>query len=159
MKILRTSVFAFPLALVALSICTHIVRAQAPSPSPAPTAAAIPAGTTNPALAPVSNTCRWEWLCDGQANCKQTPICEKLTDNPGAAPGGDAPKPPHALPPFELPRAHATLKCSHVQRQNAKTQRWFWEQVCYCTEGRIDGASATKQSIGRPLEGIARCTA
>jgi hypothetical protein len=114
--------------------------------------AQTPATTAN--AAPASNSCKWEWLCDGQSNCKQTPICEKLTDNPGTPPGGDPPKPPHALPPFELPRAHASLKCSHVQRQNAKTQRWFWEQVCYCT----DEAAATKQSIGRPLEGIARCT-
>jgi hypothetical protein len=109
---------------------------------------------TQTTAAPASNTCKWEWLCDGQANCKQTPICEKVTDNPGTPPGGEPPKPPHALPPFELPRAHASLKCSHVQRQNPKTQRWFWEQVCYCT----DGATATKQSVGRPLEGIARCT-
>jgi hypothetical protein len=97
--------------------------------------------------------CKWEWLCDGQGNCRQSPICEKLSDDPGAPPAGEPPKPPHALPPLEPTRANAQLQCEHVQRRHAKTGRWAWDQVCFCASKD----AATIESPMTPLVGIKRC--
>jgi hypothetical protein len=137
--------------------------------------AASQAQSTQSSAKATSNSCQWEWLCDGLGSCKQTPICENLRDDPGKAPGGAPPKPPHSLPPFELPRAQNGLKCSHVQRFNSKNNRWKWDQACYCTEnnesaspnrgaGGVGGGSGlndtnTPQSQGSPLLGITRCEA
>jgi hypothetical protein len=99
-------------------------------------------------------SCVWEWICDGMGGCKQTPICERLTDDPGTPPGGEPPKPPHSLPPSELPRAQSGLKCAHVQRFNPRNMRWVWDQACYCTSRT---GAETKQGAGTPLSGIGKC--
>lgn len=109
---------------------------------------------TRPSRTEAKRTCVWEWICDGMGSCKQTPICERLTDDPGPPPGGEPPKPPHSLPPAELPRAQAGLKCAHVQRLNPRNMRWVWDQACYCTTGN---GTETKQGFGTPLTGIGRC--
>jgi hypothetical protein len=107
--------------------------------------------------APAYAACKWEWLCDGQGGCQHTPICEKLSDDPGAAPEQAAPKPPHALPPIESPRRNADVQCAHVQRQHAKSRKWVWDQVCFCAHPNADVHASQNKAHPAVLPGIKRC--
>ena len=57
-------------------------------------AAAILAAGALPAAA----SCNWEWLCNGDGNCKIMPICSSVYEIPPPAPNSQPPAMPQQRP-------------------------------------------------------------
>ena len=86
-----------------------------------------------------SAACDWEWLCNGEGQCKLMPVCDSVYETPPPRPEGAQPP---ALPPLSM-RPHkiagagvgstTTLTCEHIMRKG-KSGRWYWHEACFCTD-------------------------
>lgn len=106
---------------------------------------------TLPALA----ACNWEWLCNGEGQCKHMPVCDSVYDQPGPRPEGAQPPamPPLAMRPYKIAGggvSTTTLTCEHIMRQG-KSGRWYWHEACFCTDPK-KAKDATP-----PFANIVRC--
>src|SRR6516162_1041935 len=83
--------------------------------------------------ATASAVCVWEWLCNGDGACRQTPVCEALDEVPPPKPEVAAPKPPPmGMRPDWLPsQKGGNVVCEQLMRQTT-AGNWKWEQACYC---------------------------
>ena len=80
--------------------------------------------------------CNWEWLCNGEGQCKLMPVCDSVHETPPPRPEGAQPPavPPLAMRPYRIAGpSGTTLTCEHIMRQG-KTGRWHWSEACYCTD-------------------------
>lgn len=106
-----------------------------------------------PALpATASAACNWEWLCNGDGACRQTPICDALDETPPPKPEVAAPKPPPmGMRPQQLSQSKGgNVTCEQVMRQTT-AGNWKWEEACYCN----DDAKARDSS--QPMSNMVRC--
>ena len=107
---------------------------------------------------PAAATCNWEWLCNGDGQCKHAPVCENINENPPPRPEGVQPPapPPKAARPFKVAGSSvgstSTLTCEHIMRQG-KSGRWSWHEACFCS----DPNKARDPSA--PFANIVRCEA
>ncbi|HXZ48641.1 MAG TPA: hypothetical protein VEG27_06440 [Usitatibacter sp.] len=98
-----------------------------------------------------SASCHWEWLCNGEGNCKQMPVCDTVYDVPPPKPDSSPPAPPPlALRPFAFPNQMTGLTCEHVMRQG-KSGRWYWDEACFCAD------PAKSRDPSAPFANIVRC--
>ena len=112
------------------------------------TALAMPAGAA----------CTWEWLCNGEGQCKHMPVCDSVYETPPPKPEGAQPP---AMPPTSM-RPHriaggtgvmaSSMTCEHIMRQN-RNGRWTWHEACFCTD-----QTKAKDPI-TPFANIVRCDA
>ena len=102
--------------------------------------------------------CTWEWLCNGEGQCKQMPICESVLETPPPRPEGAQPPamPPLSMRPYKIAGSGIgsgnTLTCEHIMRKG-KTGRWYWHEACFCT----DPVNARDKTP--PFANIVRCDA
>ena len=88
---------------------------------------------------PAAADCTWEWLCNGEGQCKQMPICESVLETPPPRPEGAQPPavPPLAMRPYKIAGSgvgsSTTLTCEHIMRKG-KGGRWTWHEACFCTD-------------------------
>lgn len=110
------------------------------------------------AALPAGAACTWEWLCNGEGQCKLMPVCETVYDVPPPRPEGAQPPamPPTSMRPHKIagggPVGPSTLTCEHIMRQG-KSGRWSWHEACFCT----DPTKARDPSA--PFAHIVRCDA
>jgi hypothetical protein len=102
---------------------------------------------------PASAACTWDWLCNGEGQCKLMPVCDSVNEIPPPAPNSQPPAmPPLAMRPHKIAGNMGTLTCEHIMRQG-KSGRWYWNEACYCSDpskGRDPSA---------PFANIVRCDA
>ena len=106
---------------------------------------------------PAAAACSWEWLCNGEGQCKHMPVCDSVYENPGPAPEGAArppAPPPTAMRPHKIAGGSgvtaSTLTCEHIMRQG-KSGRWTWHEACFCSD-----PTKTKDP-STPFANIVRC--
>lgn len=118
--------------------------------------AALLAAAAWAAALPASAACTWEWLCNGEGQCKLMPVCDSVHDTPPPRPEGAQPPaiPPLAMRPYKIAGAGiaTTLTCEHIMRQG-KSGRWYWNEACFCT----DPEKAKDKTP--PFANIVRCDA
>jgi hypothetical protein len=108
------------------------------------------------AAMPAAAACSWEWLCNGEGQCKHMPVCESVYETPPPRPEGAEPPamPPLAMRPFKIAGAgvgsSTTLTCEHIMRKG-KSGRWYWHEACFCTD-----PGKAKDHSG-PFANIVRC--
>jgi hypothetical protein len=90
--------------------------------------------------------CTWEWLCNGEGQCKQMPICDSVLETPPPRPRARSRPavPPLAMRPTRSPARRGqqpTLTCEHIMRKG-KTGRWYWHEACFCTDPRRPATDA-----------------
>jgi len=116
----------------------------------APLAAAF-AALASLSATPATAGCSWEWLCNGEGNCKQMPVCDTVYDVPSAKPDSSPPAmPPLALRPFGIAKQMKGLSCEHIMRQG-KSGRWYWSEACFCAD------TAKSHDASAPFANIVRC--
>src|SRR5215831_15832733 len=98
-----------------------------------------------------SAICMWEWLCNGEGACRQTPVCERLDEVPPPKPNEAAPTPPPmSMRPQQVSTQHGgDVTCEQVMRRTT-AGNWKWEQACYCGD---DG----KRDPSNPMANMTRC--
>jgi hypothetical protein len=117
--------------------------------------ALLAAGALLPVALPASAACSWEWLCNGEGQCKQMPVCDSVYETPPPRPDQAPPSvAPLAMRPFKIPGATVSggnaLSCEHTMRQG-RSGRWYWSEACFCTDpGKARDPSA-------PFANIVRC--
>ena len=105
------------------------------------------------AALPAAANCSWEWLCNGDGNCKLMPLCASINEVPPAAPNSQPPAmPPTSMRPARIPGPMGTLTCEHIMRQG-KSGRWYWDEACFCTDPR------KARDPSAPFANIVRCEA
>ena len=112
------------------------------------------------AALPASATCSWEWLCNGEGQCKHMPVCDSVYETPPPRPEGAQPPamPPTSMRPHRIAGSGmgmgpaSALTCEHIMRQG-KSGRWYWNEACFCT----DPSKARDPSA--PFANIVRCDA
>jgi hypothetical protein len=103
------------------------------------------------AATPASADCTWEWLCNGDGNCKQMPVCDSVYEVPPPRPDAQPPAmPPLAMRPHKIAGQMGALTCEHIMRKG-KSGRWYWNEACFCT----DPQKARDPSA--PFANIVRC--
>jgi len=103
------------------------------------------------AAAPASANCSWEWLCNGEGNCKHMPVCDSVYDTPPPRPDSQPPAmPPLSMRPFRIPASMGTLTCEHIMRQG-RSGRWYWNEACFCTDPK------KARDPSAPFANIVRC--
>ncbi len=103
------------------------------------------------AAAPASAACTWEWLCNGEGNCKHMPVCDSVLEVPPAAPDSQPPAmPPLSMRPHRIPAAMGALTCEHIMRKG-KSGRWYWNEACFCTDPK------KTRDPSAPFANIVRC--
>lgn len=108
------------------------------------------AGTT-----PARAACNWEWLCNGEGQCKHMPVCDSVNETPPPRPEGAQPPavPPLAMRPHRIAGVgSSTLTCEHIMRQG-KSGRWTWHEACFCTDPK------KSRDPNPPFANIVRCDA
>jgi hypothetical protein len=111
------------------------------------------AAAISAAALPAAASCSWEWLCNGDGNCKQMPICASIYEIPPAAPNSQPPAmPPLSMRPTRIPGPMGTLTCEHIMRQG-KSGRWYWDEACFCTDPK------KARDPSAPFANIVRCEA
>ena len=100
-------------------------------PIPAPTARVVGLLLLAVAASPAQARCTWDYVCDGNGNCRQVPLCDSTLDIPPPAPPRLPPLPPPSIPPLASPRLPplGTQACYPVQRQRADGS-WYWQEIC-----------------------------
>jgi hypothetical protein len=113
-----------------------------------PTALAALSMACTPAFA----NCSWEWLCNGEGNCKHMPVCESVFEFPPPRPEAKPPvAPPLSIRPFRTAGpTHTSLTCEHIMRQG-KSGRWYWNEACFCTD------KTKNPEPSNPFANIVRC--
>ncbi len=110
------------------------------------TAAGLALGTTS-----ASADCTWEWLCNGEGNCKQMPVCDSVYETPPPRPASAPPaQPPLSMRPSRIPNTMTSLTCEHIMRQG-KSGRWYWNEACFCTDPK------KTRDPSEPFANIVRC--
>jgi len=100
---------------------------------------------------PASAACTWEWLCNGDGNCKLMPVCDSVYDVPAAPPNSQPPAmPPLSMRPHRFPAQMGALTCEHIMRQG-RSGRWYWNEACFCTDPR------KAKDPSAPFAKIVRC--
>ena len=104
---------------------------------------------------PAGAACSWEWLCNGDGQCKHMPVCDSVYETPPPKPEGEQPPvPPTAMRPHKIAGGSgvtsSTLTCEHIMRKT-KSGRWTWHEACFCT----DPTKAKDPSA--PFANIVRC--
>jgi len=103
------------------------------------------------AAGPASASCSWEWLCNGEGNCKHMPVCDSVYETPPPAPDSKPPAmPPLSMRPSRIVNTTRALTCEHIMRQG-RSGRWYWNEACFCT----DASKARDPS--EPFANIVRC--
>ena len=105
------------------------------------------------AALPAQAACNWEWLCNGEGQCKLMPVCDSVLETPPPRPEGTQPPavPPLSMRPYKIASGGgSTLTCEHIMRQS-KSGRWLWTEACYCT----DPAKAKDKTP--PFANIVKC--
>ena len=72
------------------------------------------------AALPAAAECTWEWLCNGDGNCKLMPVCDSVYDVPAAPPNSQPPAmPPLSMRPHRIPGADGRphLRAHHAPGQ------------------------------------------
>ena len=95
--------------------------------------------------------CDWEWLCNGDGNCKQMPVCDTLYDTPPPRPDSKPPTPPISMRPHAIAGGLGQAQCEYIMRQT-KSGRWQWDEACFCSD------PAKTRDPNAPLANIVRCT-
>ena len=82
-------------------------------------------------VAPLTASCRWEWLCDEWGSCFQAPICDSAYDIPPPRPPGVQPIVPLSLrpAPTQAVLPPDARRCYQVRRCNS-TGICVWDTVC-----------------------------
>lgn len=102
--------------------------------------------------------CQWEWLCNGEGQCKLMPVCDSVNETPPPRPEGAQPPatPPLAMRPFRIAGAGvaggSNLTCEHIMRKG-KSGRWYWHEACFCTDPK------RSRDDSPPFANIVRCDA
>ena len=118
--------------------------------------ATIVAAAVSLAAPSAAAECSWEWLCNGEGQCKHMPVCDSVYDTPPPRPEGAQPPamPPLAMRPFRIAGQGVgstnTLTCEHIMRKS-KTGRWYWREACFCTDSK-----KARDGTG-PFANIVRC--
>ena len=100
---------------------------------------------------PAAAECRWEWLCNGEGNCKLMPVCNSVYDVPAPPPNSQPPAmPPLSMRPHRMPAQMGSLTCEHIMRRE-RSGRWYWTEACFC----IDRERSRDKNP--PFANIARC--
>jgi len=101
---------------------------------------------------PAAANCTWEWLCNGDGNCKLMPVCDSVYEVPPPPPSNSQPPamPPLSMRPYRINTQMGTLACEHIMRQG-KSGRWYWNEACFC----VDPRKAKDPSA--PFANIVRC--
>lgn len=100
---------------------------------------------------PAHAECTWQWLCSGEGQCKQTPVCDSVYETPPPRPESAPPTPPPiAMRPHAIAPTMGTLACEHVMQQQ-RSGRWKWVDACFCAD-EMKAPDPTK-----PLANIVRC--
>jgi hypothetical protein len=100
---------------------------------------------------PAAAECTWEWLCNGDGNCKLMPVCDTVYDVPTPPPNSQPPAmPPLSMRPHRFPAQMGALTCEHIMRQG-KSGRWYWNEACFCTDQR------KAKDPSAPFANIVRC--
>ena len=112
---------------------------------------------TLPAALPAMANCNWEWLCNGEGQCKQMPVCDSVYESPPPRPDQAPPaQPPLSMRPFKIAGTSVAggnpLSCEHIMRQG-KSGRWYWNEACFCTDPR------KARDPSSPFANIVRCDA
>ena len=108
------------------------------------------------AALPAAAECTWEWLCNGEGQCKHMPVCDSVHETPGPRPEGATPPavPPLAMRPFKIAGTGVgqapALTCEHIMRQG-KNNRWYWHEACFCTDPKRSKDSSP------PFANIVKC--
>ena len=105
---------------------------------------------------PAAAACNWEWLCNGEGQCKHMPVCDSVYETP-------PPRPEGAQPPAILwgriesggiagtgVGVTTTLTCEHIMRKG-RSGRWYWHEACFCTD------PAKSKDASPPFANIVRC--
>jgi hypothetical protein len=105
------------------------------------------------AAGPAGASCHWEWLCNGEGNCKQMPICDSVYETPPPRPDTAPPQvPPLSMRPHRITANMGAMNCEHIMRQTM-SGRWTWAEACFCTD-----PTKTKDP-STPFANIVRCQA
>jgi len=101
---------------------------------------------------PAAADCTWEWLCNGEGNCKLMPVCDSVYEVPTPPPQNSQPPamPPLSMRPHKIPAQMGTLTCEHIMRQG-KSGRWYWNEACFCSDPRKG------RDPSAPFANIVRC--
>ena len=108
------------------------------------------------AAMPAGAECTWEWLCNGEGQCKLMPVCDSVLETPGPRPEGATPPavPPLSMRPFKIAGSGVglapALTCEHIMRKG-KSGRWYWHEACFCTDPK-----RSKDSTA-PFSNIVKC--
>ena len=103
------------------------------------------------AALPAAAECTWEWLCNGDGNCKLMPVCDSVYDVPAPPPNSQPPAmPPLSMRPHRFPAQMGALTCEHIMRQG-KSGRWYWNEACFCSDPR------KAKDPSAPFANIVRC--
>jgi hypothetical protein len=109
------------------------------------------AATLATIAAPAAASCGWEWLCNGEGNCKQMPVCDSVYETPPPRPDSAPPVvPPLAMRPHKITANMGGLTCEHIMRLT-RSNRWVWSEACFCSD-----PEKTKDPSA-PFANIVRC--
>lgn len=118
--------------------------------------AAMFAAAACAATLPAGAACSWEWLCNGEGQCKHMPVCDSVHETPPPRPEGVEPPamPPLAMRPSKIAGAGGpvALTCEHILRKT-RTGRWTWAEACFCTDPK------KARDPSAPFANIVRCDA
>lgn len=107
------------------------------------------------AALPAAAACKWEWLCNGDGQCKQMPVCDSVYERPPPRPDQAPPaEPPLSMRPFKIAgngnvRSNP-LTCEHIMQQG-KSGRWYWKEACFCSDPK------KARDPSAPFANIVRC--